>query len=148
MKRLILLLGLIFLNSCTSSSAFQDSGGCPVPEEKGTLYLIDYEYGSAQMNADARRRVREIALKAKAQGDYVCFLGEVIYRGRPEFKAQAALARTQNAAAVFLEVGVPAKKIYIGTQPQAGEFGFSAPLKAADEKHRLKVLTGKKENAF
>lgn len=143
MKRQILLLGLIFLNSCTSPSAFQDSGGCPVSNGKGTLYFIDYEYGSAQMNADARRKVREIALKAKSEGDYVCFLGEVAYRGRPEFKAEGALARTQNAAAVFLEVGVAYKKIYIGTQPQAGESGLSAPVRAADEKHRLKVLVGK-----
>lgn len=143
MKRLILLLGTIFFSACTSPDAFYNSGGCPISNTHGSLYFIDYEYGSARMNAAARHKVREIALMAKARGDYVCFLGEVIYRGRPEFKAEAALARTQNAASVFLEVGVAPEKIYIGTQPQTGEFGLSAPLKAADESHRLRVLIGK-----
>lgn len=140
MKRKFLLLTAFFLNSCVSAG-FHNDTGCPAGNQGQRLTVL-FEYGSAELNEAAVRRLEEAAVQARENGDFVCLLGRLSYRGSASDQALGALDRSKNTAAVFLQEGVDLKKIYIGMAPQQEQIGFSQPLSADEEKHVLEILIG------
>lgn len=140
MKRKFLLPAAFFLSSCVSSGFYGDTG-CPAGDQGRRLTVL-FEYGSAELNETAVRRLEEAAGEAVQNGDFVCLMGRLSYRGSASDQALGALDRAKNTAAIFLQEGVDLKKIYIGIAPQQAQTGFSEPLSAAEEKHVLEILIG------
>lgn len=108
MKRKFLLLTAFFLNSCVSAG-FHNDTGCPAGNQGQRLTVL-FEYGSAELNEAAVRRLEEAAVQARENGDFVCLLGRLSYRGSASDQALGALDRAKNTAAVFLQEGVDLKK--------------------------------------
>lgn len=140
MKRKFLLLAAFFLNSCVQTD-FHDYTGCPIRHQKQRLTLL-FEYGSAELNEPAVRRLKRIASDVRKNDDFICLSGRLSYHGAAADQALGALDRARNAAAVFLQEGVDLKKIYIGMAPQQKQIGLSQPLSAVEEKHTLEILIG------
>lgn len=143
MKRKFLLLTVFFLSACVSAG-FHNDTGCPAGD-RGQRLTVLFEYGSAELNEAAVRRLEEAAVQARENGDFVCLLGRLSYGGSASDQALGALDRAKNTAAIFLQEGVDLKKIYIGMAPQREQIGLSQPLSADEETHVLEVLIGPAE---
>ena len=140
MKRTFLLLSAFFLSSCVSDR-FQTNARCPI--RSGREISIQFEYGSAELNEPADRKLTEIARETRKNGDFVCFLGEVSYRGVPAFQARGAVDRMKSVAEIFLREGVAPSKLYAGITPGNPQVGFAEDQTAAQEKHMLNIFIGK-----
>lgn len=104
--------------------------------------MLEYEYGSEKMNEKSTREIESIARNASYANSSVCFVGVISRRGQPQENTMRALRRAENAADLFLEVGVNFEKIYISVEPEADKVGLSAPQKASDENHLLVIRIG------
>ena len=140
MKRLFLISALIFLNACASADV-ADGTGCPVLS--GRRFSVLFDYGSSDLSETAVRRLEEAAAAARENGDYVCLLGRLEYRGVPAEQGLEALDRAKNVGEIFLQEGVSPEKIYVGIKAQEALTGFSAPQTAADERHVLEIVVGR-----
>ncbi len=143
MKTLILIFAVIFLSSCALSEGPERLESCPQGIAWREKYVLLYEYGSARMNAGAAARMAEVARRAASEGDFVCLTGETGYRGRPQESFLTAAARAENAARLFLDVGVGIEKIYINIEPQTDKTGLNAPVRPSEEVHRVVIRLGK-----
>lgn len=143
MKTLILIFAVIFLSACALSEGPERPESCPSGIAWYEKYVLQYEYGSARMNADAQARITEVARRAAAEEDFVCLSAETAYRGRPQESFLTAAARAENAARLFLDVGVGIEKIYIGIEPQTDKTGLDAPIRPSEEVHRMVIRLGK-----
>lgn len=140
MKRLFLLLSAFFLNSCAADD-FQVNALCPI--SSGHEISVQFEYDSAELNELAVRKLTEIARETRENGDRVCFLGELSYRGVPAFQAKGAVDRMKSVAEIFLREGVAPSKLYAGITPGNPQVGFAEDQTAAQEKHMLNIFIGK-----
>lgn len=112
----------IFLNSCVSTT-FHNDTGCPAGDQGQRLTVL-FEYGSAELNEAAVRQLEEAAVQARENGDYVCLLGRLSYRGSASDQALGALDRAKNTAAIFLQEGVDLKKSISVWLPSRNKRGF------------------------
>ena len=139
MKRLFLISALIFLNACAGADFAADTG-CPAVS--GRRFSVLFDDCSSDLSDDAVRRLEEAAAEARENGDYVCLLGRLEYRGVPADQGLDALDRAKSVGEIFLQEGVPLNRIYIGMTAQDDLTGFSAPQTAADERHVLEIVVG------
>lgn len=142
MKRKFLLLCAFFLNSCVSPHFYSDTG-CPI-DEQGQRLTVLFEYGSAELNEKAVRRLQEAAEQAQNNRDFVCLLGRLSYQGSSSDQSLGALDRAKNVAAIFLQEGIDPQKIYIGIAPQKEKNPFLQPLSATEEQHVLEIWLGQR----
>ena len=125
-----------------SPSFAQSVGSCVRGMSIGpnTPFVL-FDLGSAALRPDARPVIAEAATKAKAQQavDF-CIVGQTDKLGDKELNAKLAVARARSVAAELIQLGVPAQKVIIASNPEAfGDMSFGS-MNASEKDRRVSIL--------
>lgn len=132
MKRLFLIFCGFFFAACSA----RDVAERFCLQVSPNTYILNFEYNSALMNAEAEREVAALA-RSLPSGRHIELYGNIAYAGVPQNQLDLAFARLQTAAGVLMKAGVKSRQIYLNMQPEVQRIGLDAPVSIKDERHQI-----------
>ncbi len=132
MKRLFLIFCGFFFAACSA----RDVAERFCLQVSPNTYILNFEYNSALMNADAEREITDVAQSLKSD-QHIELYGNIAYAGVPQVQLDLAFARLQAVAGVLMDAGVKSRQIYLNMQPETPRIGLDAPVSIKDERHQI-----------